>query len=120
MANQKISETIVAGPSDFLMTSRAGSALGTDGMVAAEQETIKRGAPIRLSMWLRESPNGLQTSAQIFDEKDAKVMEDRKPMNGAKTVTFTFESKKLKPGLYRVVGYWGGNVATEHVLRVTK
>ena len=120
MTEKKVDEVIVPAQHEFVMSSRAGTAVDKDGMVSKDQNTLKRGQPLRLSMWLKESPSGLHTSAVVFDEKDEKVTEDRKPMNGAKTVTFTFDSKKLKPGKYRVVGYWGGNIAAEYVVTVTK
>ena len=71
-------------------------------------------------MWLTQSPSGLQTSAIWYDAKDKIVSEQRKEMKGAKVVNFTWSVKKPKPGTYRVVGYWGGNIAAEHVFTVTK
>jgi hypothetical protein len=120
MTNTQVTEVIVPSQREFVLNSRVGTAAGSDGMVSADLETFKRAQPVRLSMWLKESPSGLQTSAVVFDENDQKVTEERKSMNGAKTVTFTFNAKKWKPGMYRIVGYWGGNVAAEHVVKLTR
>ena len=72
---------------------------------------------VYLTMVFRESPAGLQASAVWKQVKGQPVSTERKQMNGAKTVTFT-SSNKLKPGLYKVVGYWGGNVACERQFEI--
>ena len=87
-------------------------------MVATESDSVPAGEPIYLTMVLRESPQGLQTSAvwTTMDKKPLKT--ERKVMNGAKTVTFGLNNPKMKPGRYRVVGYWGGNIATEREFEI--
>ena len=41
-------------------------------------------------------------------------------MNGAKVATFTVPAAHVKPGFYRVEGYWGGNIACEYSVTVVK
>jgi len=43
---------------------------------------------------------------------------ERKVMNGAKVTTFAFNDPKAKPGRYKVIAYWGGNIATEREFEV--
>ncbi|HEX9985142.1 MAG TPA: hypothetical protein VGF69_17925 [Thermoanaerobaculia bacterium] len=71
------------------------------------------GEPIAFTMWLRESPEGLQTRAEWLDANGKKIHEELRPMKGEKVVTFTL-TQKLPPGHYRVAGYWGGNQAADH------
>ena len=69
-------------------------------------------------MWLNQSPDGLQTSAQLLEKDGQKVIsEQRHPMKGEKTVTFRF-TDKLKPGDYKVKAFWGGNTAGEYTVTV--
>ena len=115
--NAKVSEVIQPLP-QFIDRARLGSKLGPDGLVSAETDSIPAGDPIYLTMFLRESPSGLQTSAvwTTIDKKPLKT--EHKVMNGAKTVTFGLNNPKMKPGHYRVVGYWGGNIATERQFQI--
>ena len=115
--NAKVSEVIQPLP-QFIDHSLLGSKLGPDGLVVAETASVAAGEPIYLTMFLRESPPGLQTSAvwTTMDKKPLKT--ERKVMNGAKTVTFGLNNPKMKPGRYRVVGYWGGNIAAERQFEI--
>ena len=79
--------------------------------MSEDKTSFSKNDPVLISIWLNESPNGLQTSAKVLDMNGKQLAEQRKPMNGAKTTTFNLG--KQKPGQYRVVGYWGGNVAGE-------
>jgi hypothetical protein len=40
-------------------------------------------------------------------------------MNGKMSVAFTLD-KKVPPGNYRVVGYWGGNRGVERTFVITR
>ena len=98
-----------------------GTGVGSDGMVLISQNRFKPTDPIRLSMWLKDSPAGLQTRAVWYDQNREKVLhEEQKPMNGGKLVTFEYKGKRLKPGKYEVVGYWGGNIVAEHPFTVIR
>jgi hypothetical protein len=89
-----------------------GTTLGKDGTVTAEQTSFRAADPVHVTMWLKESPKGLQTSLVWTDAKKKEVAKQAKDMNGEKVVTFTLD-KKLAAGKYHVTGMWGGNVACE-------
>ena len=112
LSKAKINTVIAIDNSGAVNKARVGTKTDSAGLVNEDKTSFKRDEPIRVSIWLNESPNGLQTSAKILDMKGKQLAEQRRPMNGAKTVTFTF-TEKLKPGTYRVIGYWGGNTAGE-------
>src|SRR6266540_4969952 len=120
LANAKVKKILPLTAVESLTQTHLGSAAGPDGIVTADKDTFKGGEPIILSMVIQQSPAQLQMSARWYDAKDKIISEDRRPMNGAKVVAFTYSGKKLKPGKYRVVGYWGGNVAGEKAFTVTK
>jgi hypothetical protein len=110
--------TVIQPAPQFIDHAVVGSKLGPDGMVSAENLSIPAGQPVYLTMILRESPPGLQTSA-VWTTMDRKPLRtERKVMNGAKAATFGFKNPKIKPGRYRVVGYWGGNIATEREFEI--
>ncbi len=98
--------------------SHLGNTRGPDGTVPAEVTIFKTSDPIYLTMWIPDSPRGLQTRAEWFDEKGKMVRQDRRNMSGEKVITFEWSGKPPAPGKYRVVGYWGGNVAAEHEFTV--
>jgi hypothetical protein len=104
----------------FLEKARIGPTVGEDGAVNTDSLEFKASQPFYLTMWLKESPDGLQTSAHLFDAKDKEVLVERKEPKGAKVVTFKLAGKKLKPGDYRAVAYWGGNIAAEYKVKLTK
>jgi hypothetical protein len=110
--NAKVS-TVIAPVPQFIDHAVIGSQLGPDGTVAVENLSIAPGQPVYLTMFLRESPAGLQTSAVWMTMDKKPLRTERKVMNGARVVTFGFKNPKIKPGRYRVIGYWGGNIATE-------
>jgi len=97
----------------FMKKSMLGTKLAADGTVESDNATVPHGQPVYLTLWLKESPAGLQTSVKWYG-KDGKVMKhDQHSMNGATTVTFTLDDPKLAPGTYRVEGLWGGNLAAD-------
>lgn len=73
--------------------------------------------PIALTLELLESPQELQVSARILDAKGETVAEAAAPGEGKKSVTLTVK-EKVKPGTYRLAGYWGGNVVCEREITV--
>ncbi len=94
--------------------SLLGSKLGPDGNVAEEKKTFQKGEPVYLTLLLHDSPAGLQTRATWLRDSDkSELHTEIRAMNGAKTITFALGDPNLKPGKYRVIGYWGGNVAAD-------
>jgi len=116
MSHAKVNEVIDKAP-QFADHVVLGTDLNPDGTVAKEDDRILLGRPVYLTMWFQESPPGLQASAVWATLEKKPISTERKSMNGAKVVTFT-GGNKLKPGLYRVTGYWGGNVVTEREFEI--
>jgi len=104
---------------NVLDKSLLGTALAADGTVAEEVTEFKAGQPIALSIWLKQSPPGLNTGVMWYGADEQVFERDKRPMNGATVATFTLK-KKLKPGKYRVEGYWGGNVVADKTFEVKK
>ena len=105
-------ETVVITEDLFnvLEKSALGSKLGSDGNVSTEATMFKPGEPVSLTVWLRQSPPHLNVGVKWFAGADSKPLtRDQREMNGGKVATFTL-NQKLKPGRYRVEGYWGGNL----------
>jgi hypothetical protein len=97
----------------FMQKSMLGTKLAADGTVESDNATVPQGQPVYLTLWLKESPAGLQTTVKWYG-KDGKVMKhEQHAMNGGKTVTFTLSDPKLAAGTYRVEGLWGGNLAAD-------
>ena len=93
-----------------------GSDVGSDGNVTKESTAFTRGQTVYLTMYFTQSPRGLRSQAVWSEEFRAGrklIRRDEHDMNGAKVVTFSFKTDKLKPGVYRVEGFWGGNIATD-------
>ena len=103
---------------DILDKSALGTKLAPDGTVSEESSSFKTGRPVALTIWLKQSPPGLATSATWFDANDKKVAHEQRTMNGAKVATFAYK-QKLAPGKYRVEAYWGGNVVADKSFEVT-
>ena len=121
LTKAKVSQVIApADAGQFVTNARIGTSTGADGMVAEETTEFATGEDVKLSLWLKESPAGLVTSAVVQDASGEEVDVERKPMNGGKTVTFDLGDRKLKAGKYKVTGYWGGNIAAEYDITVTR
>jgi hypothetical protein len=120
LANAKVKKVLPLTAVESLTQTHLGSVTAPDGTVTVDKDTFKSGEPIILSMVIQQSPAELQMSARWYDAKDKIIADNRKEMNGAKIATFSYSGKKLKPGTYRVVGYWGGNIAAEKAFTVTK
>lgn len=106
---------VLTGPPQNMREAKVNEVLAFDRsrVIAHSDVKVQPGQPVVLTMQLKESPSGLKTTAEWLDDDGDKLFVEQKPMHGAKLATFTL-GKKLKPGHYRVVGYWGGNVAAEH------
>ena len=95
---------------------------GAESLVQShlDKDTYKAGEPVTLTMTLRDAPKGVELRAQWFDAKGKQIGQDKKELMGQNTATFTWSGKPLKPGKYRVVSYWGENIAGDHNFVVTK
>ena len=82
--------------------SAMGSKIDAEGNVTESKEVYKVGEPVYVTMWLRLSPGGLQTSVHFLDAKKHEVAWPKKQMNGAKVATFKLD-EKLAPGEYSAV-----------------
>jgi len=111
--NVKVDALVPPAPV-FIDHSVLGSALGPDGTAINPSLVFPPAKPIYLTLFLRESPGGLVTTAIWSDAADKPVFSERKPMNGAKVATFTLNDRKLKPGRYHVIGYWGEDIAADY------
>ncbi len=96
-----------------------GTKLAAGGTVAEEATELKSGAPVSLTIWIKESPPGLNTGAIWYGRDGEEIEKSKQLMNGGKVATFTLK-KKLAPGKYRVEGYWGGNVVADKAFEVVK
>ena len=112
-------DKIVTPVPPFLESCSIGPAPGPDGTVTGEEKEFHAKQAIYLTERFQQSPAGLQASIRVYDAKKQLVVEETRPMNGAKVVTFTVPPAKLKPGFYRVECFWGGNIACEYPVTVT-
>jgi hypothetical protein len=117
MSKAKVNQ-VIAPDREFLDHCLLGSETAPDGSVTAQKSEFAAGDPVKLTIWLKESPEGLQMSAQWWQGSE-KIAEERRAMKGGKVVTFELK-KKLKPGKYRVEGMWGGNTACDMQFEVAK
>jgi hypothetical protein len=121
LRNAKVKTVVGTAVVEQTTSARLGSHASPEGLVIEEKSTFKAGEPIILSMTVQQSPAGLQMSAVWEDAKGKTLDQDRKSMKGGKIATFAYAGKKkLPPGQYKVIGYWGGNIAAERKFTVTK
>jgi hypothetical protein len=113
-------DKIVTPVPPFLESCAIGSAPGPDGSVTGEEKQFHEGHAIYLTERFQQSPAGLRASIRVYDATKHLVLEETRPMNGAKMATFTIPAKHVKPGFYRIEGYWGGNIACEYSVSVIK
>ena len=113
-------DKIVTPVPPFLESCAIGDTPGADGTVTGEQKQVHAGHAIYLTERFQQSPAGLQASIRVYDATKQMVVEETRPMKGAKVVTFTIPPAHIKPGFYRVETYWGGNIACEYSLTVVK
>jgi len=118
LKNKRVDQAIPLGGPVLVDEKGIGPTLGPDGNVTGEVKTFKTTDPINLTMKFRDSPHGLQSSVTVEGTQGTHHYRDQRAMNGGKVVTFTIPPKKLKPGRYKVDGYWGGNVAVEYEIEV--
>jgi hypothetical protein len=113
-------DKVVTPVPPFLEACAIGSTPAADGTVTGEEKQFKPGKAIYVTERFQESPAGLQASIRVYDARKHLALEESRPMNGAKVVTFTIPAAQTKPGFYRVEAYWGGNIACEYAVTVTK
>ncbi|MFZ2491061.1 MAG: hypothetical protein WA208_06230 [Thermoanaerobaculia bacterium] len=102
---------------DVLQNAAIGTERDADGAVSAELATLPANKPLYLTMWFRSSPPELQVAARWLDEKGAEVAVERRGANGEPVVTLAVD-KGLPKGVYKVEGYWGGNLVLERIVTV--
>ena len=110
--------TVVTIPLDVVPQCYAGSILGGNGAVSKGSTTFGPKDAIYFSMWLKEAPAGLRVSVKVLDEKEKEVNVVSQDAANLKIATLTIPAPK--PGKYKLEGYWGGNVACEKGIEVTK
>lgn len=111
MGSRKVAGLIAREKLIYFDHALLGSQLDGQGHVKEEKLELKAGEPVALTMWIRSSPPGLQTSAVWSDDKQKEIAREARAMNGA--MVATFQPPKLAAGKYHVTGYWGGNFACE-------
>ena len=62
LSNATVNAVISPEAGVYVDQSRLGTAVGPDGMVTEDKTEFGRGEDVRLSMWFRQSPAGLQSS----------------------------------------------------------
>lgn len=108
LGQAKVNEVLPMSGAEALVQSRL------------DKDSYKAGEPITLTLTLRDAPKGVELRTQWFDEKGKPIGQDKKELMGQNTATFSWSGKPLKPGKYRVVSYWGENIAGDHKFEVTK
>ena len=110
---KRADDLVLVDQPSFMQKSLLGSKLDAQGNVTEEKATFRKGEPVCLTMILKDSPAGLQTHVTWLRGDGAELHSELREMKGAKVVTFALADPNLPPGKYRVVGYWGGNVAAD-------
>jgi len=113
-------DKVISPVPPFLESCGIGMTPGPDGTVTGEEKQLNEGRAIYLTERFQQSPAGLQASIRVYDASKQLVIEETRPIKGAKVTSFTIPPHKLKPGFYRVEAYWGGNIACEYRVTVTK
>ncbi|SRR5581483_2828765 len=112
-----INETL---PVDISVLERSamGSKVDPSGKVIDSKDTFQVGEPVYVTMWLKESPGGLQTSVRFLDAHDKEVAWPKTNMNGKKVITQRLDTSKLAPGTYHAVCYWGMNEERDYPFKI--
>ena len=121
LGKAKVNAALPLNAAESLSQSHIGGATGPDGTVTADKTTFKTGEPVFVTLTLRDALKGVELSARWYDAKNKQLAEEKKELSaGQRSVTFQWKGKPLKPGKYRVVTYWGENIAGDHAFEVTK
>ena len=118
--NASVNQLVPIEKPKFVTRSLIGAKLDSTGVVSEETTEFGDKDSVYVTMFLGETPLGLQMSVRWKDAAGQPAAPDeRKPMHGEKYVTFKLY-KKLKPGQYHVTGYWGGNIGAEYDFTIVK
>ena len=95
---------------------------GAESLVQSklDKDTYKSGEPVTVTLTVKDAPKGIELRTQWYDAKGKQIGQEKKELMGQNTATFQWTGKPLKPGKYRVVSYWGENIAGDHEFEVTK
>ncbi|HYC91109.1 MAG TPA: hypothetical protein VEO54_17960 [Thermoanaerobaculia bacterium] len=119
MSGKQMTQKFVLQP-QVLSRCEAGSQLGGDGLVARPASTFGEQDSIYLSMWLSEAPEGLQLALRVLDADGNEIGTARRDdAGGARAVTLQV-GEPLKPGKYKLEGFWGGNLVCEREISVVR
>ena len=120
MHNQNVKVAVAPVPV-YLEACGVGSTPAADGTVTGELKEVAAGGPLYLTMRFRDSPEGLQSRIEVRGRDRKLLDEQRREMKGAKVVTFEVPRAKITAGeKLHIEGFWGGNVACETDVEVTK
>ena len=117
LAGKKVTQKFVLQPK-VLTRCEAGSQLGNDGLVAQPAAEFRENDPIYLSMWLAEAPEGLQLALRVVDDEENEIGTARRDDAGGARAATLEVGEPLKPGRYKLEGFWGGNLACEKSISV--
>ena len=119
LAGKRVQQKYVLRP-NVITRCEAGSEIDPNGVVSTPSTTFRTRDPIHLSMWLTESPNELQLAMRVLDAEDNEIgVARRDDAGGARAVTLRV-GQELKPGEYKLEGFWGGNLVCEKSIEVTE
>lgn len=117
LSGKRVQQKYVLRP-NVITRCEAGSQLGPDGLVSVPSGTFKTTDPIHLSMWLTQAPEDLQLVLRVLDAEENEIgVAHRDDAGGARAVTLKV-GEELKPGKYRLEGFWGGNLVCEKDVEV--
>jgi len=119
LAGKRVQQKFVLQPK-VLTRCEAGTRLGEDGLVAEPASTMRPDEPVYLSMWLAQAPEGLQVALRVLDGDENEIGTARRDdAGGVRAVTLQI-GEELKPGKYKLEGFWGGNLVCEKNVEVTR
>ncbi len=105
--NARVNVEVPVHEISVLERSALGSKIDKDGNVTDSKDTFKAGEPLYVTMWLKQSPGGLQTSVRFLDAHEKEIAWPKTNMKGEKVVTQRLDTSKLAPGAYHAICYWG-------------
>jgi hypothetical protein len=117
LAGKRVEQKFVLQPK-VLSRCEAGSRLDEQGLVEQPASSFDTDEPVYLSMWLAEAPEGLQVALRVLDDEGNEVGTARRDdAGGVRAVTLRV-GEELRPGKYKLEGFWGGNLVCEKRVEV--
>jgi hypothetical protein len=117
LAGKRVEQKFVLQPR-VLSRCEAGSRLDAQGLVAQPASTFEADEPVVLSMWLAQAPEGLQVALRVLDDEENEIGTARRDdVGGVRAVTLRV-GEELRPGRYKLEGFWGGNLVCEKRVEV--